>query len=131
VRHAVEHGTGYRDKAWGPRYWHGFYWYKWLPVTLSRDFGVLLSIKGDPTGGPPRVSGNVLRDGVYEPVTGGGIETEYDENWYPRSLTAHVHTAARTYVVRGVARATVPLRHRRAGSESYTRITETMAEYTC
>lgn len=84
----IEHGTGFRDKSWGPRYWHSFYWYKWLPVTFSRDFGTLLSNKGT-----PRVSGNVLRNGVYEPVSGGSIETEYDADWYPRSLFARLQMA--------------------------------------
>ncbi|GAA5232327.1 hypothetical protein FOZ76_16835 [Verticiella sediminum] len=131
MRCEIGQGTGYRDKSWGPRYWHGFYWYKWLPITFSRDFGILLSIKGSPGGDAPRVSGNVLRDGVYEPVTGGSIETDYDADGYPRSLVAHVQTASRSYRVSGVARATVPLRHRRADSASYTRITETMAQYAC
>ena len=132
-RHAVIDGAGYRDKSWGPRHWHSFFWYKWLPVTFDRDFGVLLSIKGRPEGGADRVSGNVLRNGVYEPVIDGRIETDYDADWYPRSLTAWVTTARQTYVLHGRVRATVPLRHKRAGAaaNSYTRITESMSEYRC
>jgi hypothetical protein len=133
-RHEVRGGAGYRDKSWGPRHWHSFFWYKWLPVTFDRDFGILLSIKGRPEGGPDRISGNVLRDGVYEPVIDGRIETDYDAAWYPRGVTAWVTTARHTYEVRGRILATVPLRHKRAGAtdwSTYTRITESMSEYTC
>jgi hypothetical protein len=134
VRHEVSSGTGYRDKSWGPRHWHSFFWYKWLPVTFSRDFGILLSIKGRPEGGPNRISGNVLRDGRYEPVIDGRIQTEYDAAWIPRSLTAHVTTARQTYVLTGRIVTTVPLRHKRAGASdlrTYTRITESLTEFSC
>ncbi|MDA7418973.1 hypothetical protein PGB34_21600 [Xenophilus arseniciresistens] len=133
-RHAFQNGTGYRDKSWGPRHWHSFFWYKWLPVTFSRDFGILLSIKGRPEGGPNRISGNVLRDGVYESVIDGRIETDYDEAWIPRSLTAWVTTQRQTYVLKGRVLTTVPLRHRKVGASdfsSYTRITESLSEYSC
>jgi hypothetical protein len=131
-RHEMKSGTGYRDKSWGPRHWHSFSWYKWLPVAFDRDFGLLLSIK--PSGGSALpVSGNVLRNGVYEPVTGGHIETVYDEDYYPRELTAWVTTTQGTYEVKGRVLCTVPLRHRKVGGDgrSYTRITESMSEYTC
>lgn len=130
-------GTGYRDKSWGPRHWHSFYWYKWLPVTFDRDFGVLLSVKGrkDYKGQPNHVSGNVLRNGRHEPVIDGRIVTVYDALHYPRSFTAHVRTAERSYTLQGKVGALVPLRHRRAagteGDGSYTRITEGITEYTC
>ena len=133
-RFDIAQGTGYRDKSWGPRHWHSFYWYKWLPVAFSRDFGVLLSIKGNPEGGPDRISGNVLRGGVYEPVLDGRIDAEYDAQWYPRRFTAWVKTAQREYTLQGRVLATVPLRHQRKGSAdptSHTRITESMSEYTC
>lgn len=131
-RHDVKNGTGYRDKSWGPRHWHSFSWYKWLPVAFDRHFGVLLSIK--PAGGRAMpVSGNVLRNGVYEPVTGGRIETDYDDAYYPRGLTAWITTAQGTYEIKGRVLSTVPLRHKKPGGDgrSYTRITESMSEYTC
>ncbi len=133
-RFDLRDGTGYRDKSWGPRHWHSFYWYKWLPVAFNRDFGVLLSVKGRPDGGPDRVSGNVLRNGVYEPVIDGRIEADYDEDWYPRSFSAWIQTGQRRYELQGRVLATVPLRHKRqAGTEmdTYTRITESMSEYRC
>jgi hypothetical protein len=132
-RYEVTGGTGYRDKSWGPRHWHSFFWYKWLPVTFDQDFGLLLSIKGRPEGGPNRISGNVLRDGAYEAVIDGRIETHYDQAWYPRELTAWITTKRNTYELQARVLATVPLRHRRAGAAGgrYTRITESMSEYTC
>lgn len=125
-------GHGYRDKSWGPRHWHSFYWYKWLPVTFGDDFGVLLSIKGR-KGQPNHVSGNVLRDGRYEPVVDGRIETDYDAQHYPRAFTAQVRTAERSYTLTGKVGALVPLRHRRVagGAGDYTRITEGITEYRC
>lgn len=133
TRHALHNGTGYRDKSWGPRHWHSFSWYKWLPVTFSRDFGVLLSIK--PRGGRALpVSGNVLRNGAYEPVIDGRIDTDYDADHLPRGLTAWVKTAQGEYTVTGRVLTTVPLRHRLKGGADlrrYTRITESMTEYRC
>ena len=125
-------GAGYRDKSWGPRHWHSFYWYKWLPVTFDRDFGVLLSVKGR-KGKSNNVSGNVLRNGRYEPVINGHIETVYDDKYYPVSLTAHVQTAERSYTVVGKVGALVPLRHKSASGDpdSYTRITEGITTYSC
>lgn len=127
-------GTGYRDKSWGPRHWHSFYWYKWLPVTFDDGFGVLLSIKGR-RGADDHVSGNVLRDGVYEPVLDGRIDTVWDEAGLPASLTATVCTAEGEYTLHGEVLSLVPLRHRSARNpddlSSYTRITEAMTRYTC
>ena len=132
-RHELVDGIGYRDKSWGPRFWHSFYWYKWLPVTFDRDCGILLSIKGNPKGGANRISGNVLRNGVYEPVTDGRIEANYDDAYYPRGLTAWITTAMGSYTLTGKVLRTVPLRHKRAGldpsSGNYTRITESLTEY--
>lgn len=132
AEYRFENGTGYRDKSWGPRHWHSFSWYKWLPVAFDRDFGVLFSVK-DPNVAALPISGNVLVNGEYEPVIDGRVETEYDEAYYPRRLTAWITTARKTYVVEGNVLTTVPLRHRRAdsASTSYTRITESLTEYTC
>jgi hypothetical protein len=132
VRHDITGGTGYRDKSWGPRHWHSFSWYKWLPVTFGRDFGVLLSIKPD-NGRARPVSGNVLRNGAHEPVLDGRIETDYDAQYLPRRLTAWVRTAQGEYTITGRVLATVPLRHKTRGGDgrSYTRITESMTEYRC
>ena len=134
MRFDLQDATGYRDKSWGPRHWHSFFWYKWLPVAFSRDFGVLLSVKGRPEGGENRISGNVLRNGAYEPVLDGRIDADYDEHWYPRQFRAWIRTSEREYSLEGRILTTVPLRHKRKDATdagSYTRITESMSEYTC
>lgn len=133
LRFDVRGGTGYRDKSWGPRHWHSFSWYKWLPVTFNRAFGVLLSIKPG-NGKALPVSGNVLRNGVYEPVIDGRIETDYDDRYVPRSLKAWVKTAVGEYEITGRVLTTVPLRHKLKSSADpsrYTRITESISEYRC
>ncbi len=125
-------GPGYRDKSWGPRHWQNFFWYKWLPVTFDRDFGVLLSIKGRKSTANA-ISGNVLKDGAYEPVIDGHIATVYDDQYYPVSLEATIKTERGTYQLTGKVRTLVPLRHKHKSGDpsSYTRITESLVEYTC
>ena len=36
-------GLGLRDKSWGPRYWQAIGWYRWLPMTFSEDFAMMIS----------------------------------------------------------------------------------------
>ncbi|WCT72179.1 hypothetical protein PQ455_11050 [Sphingomonas naphthae] len=128
----VSQGTGYRDKSWGPRFWHSFFWYKWLPVTFSPTFAALLSIKGDPAGGPNRVSGNVLDGDHFDPIVAGKIDVDYAPAYLPKTLTARFRTARRDYVMTAEVLATVPLRHRRPGQDDrYVRITESMSRYQC
>lgn len=129
----IENGTGYRDKSWGPRHWHNFFWYRWLPVCFSRDFGVLLAINGRQDG-EPVVSGNIHRNGVYEPVLGATVQAEWGEHHVHRSFVVQLLTAERTYELRGRVRALLPLRHRSppgGDPHTYTRITEALTEYSC
>lgn len=133
TRFDIQDGTGYRDKSWGPRHWHNFYWYRWLPVNFGRDFGVLLAINGRQDG-PPVVSGNVLRKGVYEPVLDASLNAEWGEDHYHRSFVVQLRTAERTYALHARVRALLPLRHRSppgCDPDTYTRITEALTEYSC
>lgn len=133
VRYPVVDGTGYRDKSWGPRHWHSFYWYRWLPLAFDRDFGVLLSINGR-RGEAPHVSGNVLRNGAYEKVRKIDLHTDWDENHYHRAFSARFETDSRSYELQARVRTLLPLRHKPvAGGDpnSYTRITEALTEYRC
>lgn len=133
VRHAVADGTGYRDKSWGPRHWHNFFWYRWLPMTFDRDFGVLLSINGR-EGDVPHVSGNVLRNGVYEPVRRIALHTDWDEHSYHSSFSARFETDQRSYELQASVRTLLPLRHKPlpgGDPNTYTRITEALTEYRC
>ena len=44
-------GLGLRDKSWGPRYWQAVEWYRWLPMTFSEDFAMMISVVGGRPGG--------------------------------------------------------------------------------
>jgi hypothetical protein len=125
--------TGYRDKSWGPRHWHNFYWYRWTPVAFDRGFGVALTINGR-EGDEPVVSGNVLRDGVYEPVLDAKLDVQWDDACYHKAFSAELVTAQRSYLLEGVVLSLLPLRHKSLpGSDprTFTRITEAMTEYRC
>ncbi len=124
----------YRDKSWGPRYCPASTGTSGCPSPSGREFGVLLSIKGRPEGGPNRISGNVLRNGVYEPVIDGHIDTDYGPGYIPRGLTATVgHRGRQLHAHRARAghRAAAPQARGSAGAGSYTRITEGMTEFRC
>jgi hypothetical protein len=132
-RHPVVNGTGYRDKSWGPRHWHSFFWYRWLPVSFDRDFGLLLSINGR-EGDVPHVSGNVLQGGVYEPIHRIELHTEWDAQNFHRGFTAVFETDRRQYELQATVRALIPLRHKPAAGappDTCTRITEALTEYRC
>ena len=128
TRYPLVEGTGYRDKSWGPRHWHNFFWYRWVPMTFSRDFGVLLSINGRPDD-VPHVSGNVLRNGIYEPVRKIELKTDWDERNFHRSFVANFETDKRAYEMKAKVLTLIPLRHKpRPGQDpnSFTRITEAL-----
>ncbi len=133
TRYPITQGTGYRDKSWGPRHWHSYYWYRWLPVSFDRDFGLVVTIRGR-RDAPPVITGNVLRNGVFEPVEKMRLHTEWDSNFYHRAFTVELQTASRAYTVHGRVITLIPLRHKPLpGSDpnSFTRIVEALTEYTC
>ena len=126
-------GYGLRDHSWGPRYWQNIKWYRWLPMSLGKDFGMMIAIitKQDDS---QIIGGMVLRDGEYVMIEEARIETEWDENYYQTGLKAWAKTAEREYEVEGKVLSLIPLRHRRKtsdGTELETRITEGMTEYRC
>jgi hypothetical protein len=126
-------GYGLRDHSWGPRYWQNIKWYRWLPMSLGKDFGMMIAIitKHDDS---RIIGGMVLRDGAYAMIEEARIETEWDENYCQKSLKAWAKTAEREYEVEGKVLSLIPLRNRRKtpdGAELETRITEGMTEYRC
>lgn len=132
-RYAIAAGTGYRDKSWGPRNWHNFYWYRWLPVTFGPDFGILLSIMGR-EGDLPFIVGNVFRNGRLEPVHNVQLRAECDDLFFHRSFKATFETQERGYELEGTVRSLIPLRHKPlpgSDTDTYTRISEAMTEYRC
>jgi hypothetical protein len=128
---AITAGLGIRDKSWGPRFWQSLYWYRWLPMVFSDDFGMTVTTIGAPDG-TTRVGGWVFDGGEIRNVRSMSIESTYDEHGYQTSLTTTVGTSARDYAVRGEVASLIPLRNRRTtpdGDELLTRITEGMTRY--
>lgn len=126
-------GFGYRDKSWGPRFWNNFFWYKWLPVSFGPDFGVLLSVNGR-QGDKPVVHGNVFANGRLNLIHEISVESEFDSNYYQKSLVARFRTDDREYVMEGKVVALIPLRHLRNlpnGEKSFAVLTEGLTQYTC
>jgi hypothetical protein len=121
-------GLGLRDKSWGPRYWQAIEWYRWLPMTFSEDFAMMISIVGG------RPSGMVLVGDEYHLIRDCSIETEWDADRYQRAMRCTVQTDRETYEVSGEVISLIPLRNRRTdpdGNELTTRITEAMTRYSC
>ena len=121
-------GLGFRDKSWGPRYWQAISWYRWLPMTFSEDFAMMISIVGG------RPGGMVLVGDEYHMIRDCTIESDWDDNRYQTSMRCSVRTDHATYEVTGTVLSLIPLRNRRAdpdGNELTTRITEAMTRYEC
>lgn len=126
-------GTGYRDKSWGPRHWQSFYHYKWAPITFGKDFGLLLSLMGNPAGAPI-VVGHAFRDGRLIPITDAAVSVDYDARYFQKAIRLRLTTDEEVYDVTAETFSLIPLRHRRTlrdGSTSTARITEGMVRYTC
>ncbi len=131
-RFAID-GLGLRDHSWGPRYWQAIAWYRWLPMSFSRDFAMMVSITCAPDA-KPRAGGMVLRDGAYVMIRDARIESHYDADQCQTKLAVWARTDEREYHVTGRIMSLIPLRNRRKaadGQDLFTRITEGMTEYTC
>ena len=121
-------GLGLRDKSWGPRYWQAISWYRWLPMTFSTEFAMMISIVGG------RSSGMVLVGDEYHLIRECTIESDWDEDRYQTAMRCNVRTDHDTYAVTGTVLSLIPLRNRRTdpdGNELMTRITEAMTRYEC
>ncbi|MFZ5653509.1 MAG: DUF7064 domain-containing protein [Pseudomonadota bacterium] len=126
-------GLGLRDHSWGPRYWQNVPWYRWLPMSFSEDFAIMLLDKalGD---GRRIVGGMVLSGGRYDLVREVRVESEWDANFHQTRLRAWARTDGAEYRIEGRVLALIPLRNRRTladGTELLTRITEGLTEYRC
>jgi hypothetical protein len=126
-------GLGLRDHSWGPRYWQAVYWYRWLPMSFSEEFAMMVSITCRP-GEAPRAGGMVLRGGEYVRITDAQLETRYDRHQCQETFEVRAQTLEREYHVTGRVMSLIPLRNRRRtpdGEDLLTRITEGMTQYTC
>ena len=121
-------GLGLRDKSWGPRYWQAIDWYRWLPMTFSEDFAMMISIVNG------RPGGMVLVGDEYHLIREATIESDWDERRYQTGMRCTVRTDHDTYEVTGTVLSLIPLRNRRTdpeGKELFTRITEAMTRFEC
>ena len=121
-------GLGLRDKSWGPRHWQAIDWYRWLPITFSHDFGMMISVVSG------RPGGMVLVGDEYHLIRDCTIESDWDADGYQTGMRCTVHTDHDTYAVTGEVLSLIPLRNRRTapdGTELMTRITEAMTRYEC
>jgi hypothetical protein len=121
-------GLGLRDKSWGPRYWQAIDWYRWLPMTFSEDFAMMISVVSG------RPGGMVLVGDEYHLIRDCTIDSAWDEHGYQTAMRCTVHTDHDTYDVTGTVISLIPLRNRRTdpdGNERLTRITEAMTRYEC
>jgi len=126
-------GLGLRDKSWGPRYWQAINWYRWLPMSFSPDFAMMLSIIDRGADSTHR-SGVVLDNGKYSPIRDCRIESTYNDDGYQTAMTCWARTDDDEYEVNGEVISLIPLRNRRTsddGTQLHTRITEAMTRFEC
>ena len=124
-------GFGLRDHSWGPRYWQNILWYRWLPMNFGPDLGFMFMIMGKKDGNH-QMMGIVLENGRYVPVKDVKLETQWDSDYYQKTLTVNASTKEKEYQVHGRTLSLIPLRNRRknkSGETLETRITEAMMEY--
>jgi len=123
-------GFGLRDRSWGPRYWQGPLYYRWLTMNFGADAGIAgaLTVQRDGT----HVMGGYVFDGATE-RTVGRVEVdsdfEGDEQLHARlRVRLHPSDGGPVEEVTGRVLGMVPLRNRRNGVT--TRIAEGLTEWT-
>jgi len=116
-------GHGLRDHSWGPRYWQSTPSYRWITGNFGDDVGMVVSVIGGRPAGVFHKGDELFR------ITGVELETEYEPGTkYHRALRADVtlHDGTK-HVVEGRVQGFIPLRNRRAGTNTH--IGEGMTEY--
>jgi len=124
-------GFGLRDHSWGPRYWQNIHWYRWLPMNFGPDLGFMFMIMGKKDGNH-QMMGIVLENGRYIPFKDVKLQTQWDSNYYQKSLKVNASTEEKEYEIDGRMLSLIPLRNRRKNKTDEmqeTRITEAMMEY--
>lgn len=128
-------GLGLRDHSWGPRWWQAIWWYRWLTANLGADLGFAVTLAGQQDDPDARHVRGFLYDvdrygdNRWVPIRGLDLVSDYDDEWFPRTVRATVTTDDHTYEVVGDVWSTIPLRNRRDGM--VTRITEGMTRWRC
>ena len=118
-------GWGLRDHSWGPRYWQSTPSYRWITGNFGDDLGMIITTRGDGVGGGLFQEGDELVK-----IEKAVIHPEYDSDTnYHTGLRAELSLEdGRERVVEGRVMGYIPLRNRRAGSN--TTVGEGMTEYT-
>ncbi len=118
-------GWGLRDHSWGPRYWQSTPSYRWITGNFGDDLGMIITTNGEGVGGGLFQEGDELVK-----IAKAVIHPEYapDSN-YHTALRAELSLEdGRERVVEGRVMGYIPLRNRRAGSNTH--VGEGMTEYT-
>jgi hypothetical protein len=123
-------GCGLRDRSWGPRWWQGPKWYRWLTMSFGPERGIAAALTAQRDG--REVHGGYLyeRGAPNRPLA--RVEIESDVAGPERlhtALRARLHPAdgGPAEEVTGRVLAMVPLRNRRNGVT--TRIAEGLTEW--
>lgn len=122
-------GYGLRDRSWGPRYWQGPEWYRWLPMNFGPDHGIAAALTHQRDGSEMQ-GGYIFERGKPNRAIGRvEVESEYGVEQLHTALRVRLHPADGGPVVEVTGRVLnmVPLRNRREGVT--TRIAEGLTEW--
>lgn len=117
---------GMRDRGWGPRSWQAPSFYRWMFGT-SGGFSFAAGVLG--RGGAVRTGGFVWDGGRMHALDLVLPQTSYDGDGLA-SVSLELKGEERSWRVEGVATNAVPLRNRRPGADTVTRILETSVRWT-
>jgi hypothetical protein len=128
-------GFGLRDHSWGPRYWQGPWYYRWLTAGIDRDFGFMASrvARRDTPGSR---GGFVWENGELHLCDDVEIATSTrgDEHYHEAiEGTLRSSRSGREWRFSGEAVSLIPLRNRRRtpdGEWLQTRISEAYTKWT-
>ena len=122
---AAFNGHGLRDHSWGPRYWQAARSYRWITGNFGDDLGMVVNTNGEGEGGGLFHEGEeIVR------IAKAKVETDYEPGTrFHRALRAQLSLEdGRERVLEGRVMGFIPLRNRRAGSNTH--IGEGMTQYT-
>ena len=130
-------GFGLRDHSWGPRYWQGPWYYRWLTGNAGPNFGFMGSFIAKKPGSTSKGSrgGFVWEDGTLHLVDEVDISTSWtgDATYHHHvDLTLTSSRSSRQWRIAGDVMNLIPLRNRRTtpdGEELLTRISEGMTRW--
>lgn len=123
-------GYGLRDRSWGPRYWQGPQYYRWLTMNFGPDAGIAgaLTVQRD---GARMMGGYIFeKDEPSRAIKQVEVDSDFtgsEELHSALRVTLHPADGGAAEHVTGRVLAMVPLRNRRNGLT--TRIAEGLTEW--